>query len=126
MKPKQKVTNAAEKVKIVQQKFSSMKVTPSKFQNILDEFSDLDDPVSDSDIDSELSESDDEVKHDVGAGDVEIGDENDGVASDVPSDPRASKKLCLQVLQLCVFLTGPKTKINGIEQKNKGRNKLLL
>ena len=31
MKPKQKVTNAAEKVKIVQQKFSSMKITPSKY-----------------------------------------------------------------------------------------------
>ena len=31
VKPKQKITNAAEKVKIVQQKFSSMKITPSKY-----------------------------------------------------------------------------------------------
>ena len=100
VKPKQKVTNAVEKVKIVQQKFSSMKVTPSKFQNILDEFSDLDDPESDSDIDSELSESD-EVQHDVSAGDVAT------MKMALPvMCPRIHvlQKLCLQVLQLCPFL----------------------
>ena len=32
VKPKEKVTNSTEKLKIVQQKFSSMKITPSKFK----------------------------------------------------------------------------------------------
>ena len=32
VKPPKKVTNATEKLKIVQQKFSSMKITPSKFK----------------------------------------------------------------------------------------------
>ena len=38
VKPKEKVTNATEKLKIVQQKYSSMKITPSKFQTILEGF----------------------------------------------------------------------------------------
>ena len=87
-KGKAKETNATEKLEIVKQKFSSMKITPSKTQSILEKFSDIDDAESDSDIDSEVSESDDEIQHDVSAGDVQIGHENDGVTSAVPTAQR--------------------------------------
>ena len=91
----------------MKQKFSSMKITPLKFQSILEEFSDIDDAESDSDIDSEVSESNYEIQHDVSAGDVQIGHENDGVASAVPSDTRASQTLPTGTTAWCTDTTPP-------------------
>ena len=106
-KGKAKETNATERFEIGKQKFSSMKITLSKFQSILEESSDIDNSESDSDIDSEVSESDDEIQHDVSAGDVQIGHENYGVASAVPSDTHASQTLPTGTTAWCTNNTPP-------------------